>query len=177
MSNSLSLYHLTKEYENLFAQLYDPDTGEINQEVEEKVNSLLPTIEAKCISVANYIKKLESDKREIEFLEQEIQKRKTAYTEEVKHWQEYLKKNMQYHGLTKVSCPYFTLNIKKNRHSTDIYDEFQIPTKFMIAKETIKVEVKPDKEAIKEEVLRTGVQVPGAHVEQKSKLEMLLNKI
>ncbi len=177
MSNSLSLYHLSNEYQTLFSQLYDYETGEINQEVEEKVNSLLPALESKCIAVANWIKKLEAEQREIEFMKKEIQEREAAYTKEVNAWQDYLKFNMEKNGLTKVACPYFTLQIKKNRHSTEIYNEFEIPAKFMKTKEVMKVEIRPDKEAIKEEVLRTGIQIPGARVEQKTKLEMLVNKI
>jgi hypothetical protein len=34
-----------------------------------------------------------------------------------------------------------------------------------------------DKTAIKEEVLRTGIQIPGAKVQQKVKLEILVDKI
>jgi Gp157 protein len=177
MSNSLSLYHLSKQYQALFAELYNHETGEVNEEIEVKVNELLPAIETKCINVANWIRKLEAEKREVEFLEQEIQKRKAAYTEEINHWQEYLKKEMQFNKLTFINCPYFTLKVKTNPYSTDIVDEFQIPAKFMKVKEIKRIETKPDKEAIKEEVLRTGIQVPGAHVAQKTKLEISINKL
>lgn len=177
MSNGLSLYHLSEEYKTLFGQLYDPATGEIDEKIEAQVNALLPTLENKCIAVANWIKKLESEKREIEFFKEEIQKREDAYTKELENWQEYLKLNMEKNRITKVSCPYFTLQIKKNPYSTEIYDEFQLPSQYMKTKEVIKIEIKPDKNAIKDEVLRTGIQIPGATVMQKTKLEISINKI
>jgi hypothetical protein len=177
MSNSLSLYHLSEQYETLFNQLYDHETGEVNQEIEAQVNALLPQLEAKCIAVGNWIKKLESEKREIEFMKDEIQKREEAYSKAVTKWQDYLKTNMEKNNMTKISCPYFTLKIKKNPLSTDIYDEFQLPSKFMRTKEIVKVEMKPDKEAIKAEVLKTGVQVPGAIVAHKTKLEMSISSL
>lgn len=177
MNKELSLYHISQEYQALLSQLYDLETGEVNESVEAQVNALLPAVEAKCIAVVHWIKKLESEKREIEFMKTEIQKREEAYNKEIDHYQEYVKKNMEFNGFTKVSCPYFTINIKKNRHSTDVFDEFQVPSRFLKTREIVKVETKPDKEAIKEEVLRTGIQVPGAKVEQKTKLEILINKI
>lgn len=176
MSN-ISLYHLSEEYKHLLSQLYDAETGEVDQVVEARVSALLPNLEAKCIAVATWIKKLEAEKREIEYIKKELLDREATYNKEVLKYQEYLISNMEKNGISKVSCPYFTVQLKKNRHSTEIYDEFQIPAKFMRTREITKVEVKPDKEAIKEEVLRTGIQIPGAQVEQKTKLEICINKI
>jgi hypothetical protein len=177
MSNSLSLYNLNEQYQALFSQLYDRETGEVDEKIEAQVNELLPTIEKKCINVANWIKKLEAEKREIEYLETEIQKRKEAYTGQIDRWQDYLKINMERSGLKSISCPYFTLRIKTNPYSTEVFDEFQVPGRFMKVREVKRIESKPDKEAIKKEVLETGVQVPGARVEQKTKLEISINKI
>jgi len=177
MNKELSLYHLTEEYQTLLSQLYDYETGEVNKEIEAKVNALIPEVETKCIAVAHWIKKLEAERREIEYIKSEIQLREEAYNKEVSKWQEYLKYNMEKQQITNISCPYFTLKIKKNPYSTTIIDEFQLPSKFIRTKEIIKVETKPDKEAIKEEVLRTGKQISGALVEQKTKLEISVNKI
>ncbi len=80
-------------------------------------------------------------------------------------------------GITEVKCPYFTLRIKNNPYSTDIVSEKDIPEKYMKSREVIKMEVKPDKNLIKEDVLKTGIQVPGAYVAQKTKLEILTDKI
>jgi hypothetical protein len=176
MSNSLSLYHISKEYQALFAQLYDKETGEVNQKVEAQVNELLPAIEAKCINVANWIKKLEAELREVAFMEQEIKKRKEAYTAEIEHRQEYLTRELQFNRLTTLNGKYFTFQVKTNPYSTEIVDEFQIPAKFIKTKEIKRIETKPDKEAIKAEFLATGVQVPGTNVSQKTKLEILIDK-
>ena len=80
-------------------------------------------------------------------------------------------------GIKEIKCPFFTIKIKKNPYSTDIIDDELIPTQFMKTKEIIKVETKADKTAIKDEVLRTGEQVPGAYVYQKERLEILTDKI
>lgn len=175
--NNLSLYQLGNEYQNLLSQLYDAETGEVNQEVDEALSALSATTEQKCIAITSWIKKLESDKREIEFMKEEILKREAAFNKEINRWQDYLKTNMERCQITEVKCPYFTLKIKKNPYSTDIFDEAQIPERFMREREIVKVERKPDKNAIKEEVLQTGIQIPGAIVQQNTKLQILTDKI
>jgi len=161
----------------LLSQLYNPETGEVDQKIEEQINALLPSIEAKCIAVAKWIKKLQIEQLEIEQLKQDIAAREEAYNKEVEKTQVYLKKEMEKNGLSKISCPYFTLSIRKNPYSTDIIDEFEIPASFINIKEVVKVESRPDKEAIKKHVMVTGNQVPGAYVSQKTKLVIALDQI
>lgn len=175
--NNLSLYQLASEHQRLLAQLYNPETGEVNEEIDAELTALSATTEKKCIAVTSWIKKLEADKREIQFIKEEILKREAAFNKEIDKWHDYLKFNMERSQITEVKCPYFTIKIKKNPYSTEVLDEAQIPEKFMRKREIVKTEIKPDKDAIKEEVLRTGIQVPGTNVYQKTKLEILTDKI
>jgi hypothetical protein len=176
-TQNLSLYKIASEYQSLFNQLYDPETGEINMEIQAQIDALEPSAEKKCIAVTKWINNMRSDKREIEFLKAEILKREAAYEKEINKWENYLRSNMERLQITEVKCPLFTIRLKKNPYSTDIFDESLIPEKFMRTREIVKTEVKADKNAIKEEVLKTGVQIPGASVQQKTKLEILTDKI
>jgi hypothetical protein len=81
------------------------------------------------------------------------------------------------HAQSEVKSPFFTIRLKKNPYSTDITDASQIPIQYMNTREIVKVETKPDKNAIKEEVLKTGVQIPGANVHQKVQLQILIDKL
>jgi hypothetical protein len=173
----ISLYHLVSEYQDLFRELYDPETGEINELVQAKIDAKEPDVQKKCIAVGQWIKSIEKEKREIEYMKEQILARESAYEKEINKWQYYLKMNMERFGVTKVSSPFFTLEIKKNPYSTDILDATKIPNKFMATKEIVKVEIKPDKNAIKEEVLKTGEQVEGAYVGQKTRLVISVDKI
>jgi hypothetical protein len=175
--NNLSLYKIASEYQSLFSQLYDHETGEINMEIQAQIDALEPSAEKKCIAVTQWINSMRGDKREIEFLRSELLKREAAYDEEITWWERYLRTNMERLKITEVQCPYFTIRLKKNPYSTDILDESLIPERFMRTREIIKTEVKPDKNAIKDEVIKTGVQIPGASVQQKTKLEILTDKI
>jgi len=174
---TISLFQLSKEYDVLLSQLYNRETGEVNQEIEAQINSLSMTTEKKCLSIASYIKNLESDKREIEFLKDQIKERERAYDKEIERLQNYLKYNMEKQKMSEISCPYFTIKIKTNPWSTDIIDESQIPEKYMTKKIITKEEIKPNKNLIKEDVLKTNIQIPGAIVKQNTKLEISITKI
>lgn len=174
---SVSLYQLSSEYQSLIPQLYDYETGEINMEVQAQIDALSDTAENKCIAIASWIKKMESDKQQIVFMKEEILKREAAYDKEINKRLDYLKTNMEGCGITEVKCAYFTLRIKKNPYSTDISDASKIPEQFIRTKKIVKTEKTPDKNAIKEEFVKTGVQVPGAFVQKKTKLEILTDKI
>ena len=84
---------------------------------------------------------------------------------------------MEYAGIDKIECPYFTVRIKTNPYSTDILDESLIPKDLINYKVIEKVEAKPDKTRIKEQVLKTGIQVPGACVAKKTQLKIEIDKI
>lgn len=174
---SLSLYSISVEYQRLLPMLFDYETGEIDMEIQAQIDALGESSEKKCIAFASWIKKLELDRLQIETMKEEIIKREFAFNKEITKCHDYLKRNMEQCGMTEVKSPFFTLKIKKNPYSTDIIDETKIPERFFNTREIIKIERKPDKNAIKEEVLKTGVQVPGVIVQQKTKLEILTDKI
>jgi hypothetical protein len=172
-----SLWEVKNEYQNLLSNLYNHETGEVNMEVDAQLSALSTTMEDKCIAVASWVKQMESEKRQIQYMKEEILKREAAYEKEINKTMDYLERNMLDCKISEIKCAYFTLRIKKNPFSTEIHDESQLPEKFMNEREIVKVERKPDKNAIKEEVLRTGAQIPGAHVYQKTKLEILNDKL
>ncbi|HWY33429.1 MAG TPA: siphovirus Gp157 family protein, partial [Nitrosopumilaceae archaeon] len=122
-SKDLSLWQLTNEHQKLLNELYDHETGEVNEIIQAKLDELDPTIEKKCISITQWIKKLESEKRELDYLTNEIEQRKRSYDKEVKKYQNYLEFNMKKQGIREIKCPYFTIRIKKNPYSTDIIND------------------------------------------------------
>jgi Gp157 protein len=174
---SLSLWHLTNEHTRLMQDLYDVETGEINDIVQAKLDALEPSIDQKCVAVSKWIRHMESQQRELDGAINDLANRKRAYDKEITKFNRYLQENMERAAVKEISCPYFTIRLRKNPFCTDIIDENAIPEKFMKTREIVKVESKPDKNAIKEEVMRTGQQVPGAFVSQKNKLEILTDKI
>ena len=60
-SKELSLWQLTNQHEHLLSELYNPETGEINEIVQAQLNALEPNIEKKCVAVSQWIRKMESE--------------------------------------------------------------------------------------------------------------------
>ena len=172
---NLSLWQLTNEQQNLLNQLVNKETGEVDELIQERLNQLEPNIENKCLSVSKWIRKLESEKGQLDSLLSEVANRKAAYATEVERYMKYLQYNMEKSGIKEISCPFFTVKLKKNPYSTDITDQAAIPEEYIRVK--IKKEISVNKNLIKEEVLRTGSQVPGAYVSQKNKLEITTSKL
>lgn len=81
----------------------------------------------------------------------------------------YLQSNMQASGITKISCPYFTLALRKNPPKVVITDPGQIPCDLYVYPPA--PEPYPDKKAIAER-LKAGETVNGAHLEQGERLEI-----
>lgn len=175
--NNLSLWQLGTKHQELFSQLYDAETGEVNLEVQAQIDELEPSTEKKLISVQNWIQKLESERSELDTLTKQIEERKMAYDSEIERMNHYLFSNMKRCGIKEIKCPLFKIRIKANPFSTDILNKDIIPEKYIKRTENIVILSAPDKNAIKEEVLKTGVQVPGAYVHQKEKLVITFDKI
>lgn len=174
MSN-LSLYNLNKEYQELFFQLYDSETGEVNEEIQARLNALEPSIEKKCVAIASFIKKMEADKQEILNLKEQLKIREMNYDRRIDKLENYLIENMEQLSIKDISCPFFSIKLKKNPHSVEIGNEDLIPEKFKSIRKIVKTEVKVDKKAIKEEFLKTGIIIPGAFVSQKTRLDITTN--
>ena len=56
-SQSLSLYKIANEYQSLLNQLYDQETGEINEEVQEQIDALEPSAEKNVLLSPLILKK------------------------------------------------------------------------------------------------------------------------
>lgn len=171
----ISLYHIGIEYQNLLNQLYDYETGEVNQEVEAKINELTDVADTKCIAVASYIKNMELEKLAIQHAKKQIEKREQDYEKEIQRRIDYLKTNMRRSGITEVKCPYFTIKLIENPYSTTIFDANSIPVEYKKTEEVIKTIDKIDLKKIKSDILN-GVNVPGAKIEKKLKLQIITDK-
>lgn len=177
MNKELSLFKLNENYEKLLSQLYDQETGEVNEEVDAQLNALSTSIEDKCKSVGTWIGHMQAEKNRILEMKMLILEREKAYEREIEKTTEYLKSNMERHKIKKITCPYFTITHSINPYGTEIIDEALIPQEFIKTREIVKTESKPDRNAIKESVLKTGIQIPGAIVSQKTKIKFVINKI
>ena len=81
----------------------------------------------------------------------------------------YLLDNMQRTGISKLTCPLFSISIANNPPATEIYDLLSVPEKYWRTPEPKPPVAVPDKAAIKA-AIQANFVVPGAKLVQSVRL-------
>lgn len=153
------LYELTGQFKELSALEENAD-----EDMAVAVRDTLGMIEAefndKALAVSRIILNLDTDAAAIDAEIDRLKERKRLITNRQKEITDYLRENMESSGITKISCPLFTITLTKGREVAVIDDENQIPDELM----RVKTEIAPDKNAIAAKI-KAGEEVPGAHLE------------
>ena len=79
----------------------------------------------------------------------------------------YLMDNMLRMQIEKIDCPMFSISIRSNPPSVDVFDQMQLPISYMVT--PLPPPDRPDKTLIKE-ALKAGKDVPGARLVQGQRL-------
>jgi len=162
----MQLYKITNEYENVFNQV--DENGEITTDMIETLDALQQDFENKAVCVATYIKNLEAEEAAITQAMDDMKTRKARLTKQVVSLSDYLQFNMQKLAIKEIkSSPYFKIRIKQCPASVDIISEDFIPAEFWREKVTTTI----DKVRLKE-VLNEGIEVAGACITRRLKLEI-----
>lgn len=164
---SLSLFSIAGEYRTQLDQL--EQLGLDEQTFNDTLESINGDVQDKCVNVAMFARNLESTADAIEEQAKQMVERARAIRKKSEHVREYLKGNMEHAKLQKIESPYFVLSIRKNPVSVVIDDEKLVPPSFLKVPEPPPPAL--DKTKVKE-ALAAGQVVPGAHLEQKTRLEI-----
>ena len=81
----------------------------------------------------------------------------------------YLLDNMLRMQIEKIDCPMFSISIRSNPPSVDVFDPLQLPISYMVT--PLPPPDRPDKTMIKE-ALKAGKDVPGARLVQDQRLSI-----
>ncbi len=162
----MNLYQISQEYEQILDELYD-DEGNVNQTALIKLEENGVAMEKKAIAIASYIKNLEAEREAIKQAKQQMAEREKRNKKREDELTGYLLSNMERRGITKVSCPYFNIKLKKCPPSVQIQDETQLPEEYI----RTKIEKSPDKIKMLQE-MKVGVIIPGACLQQNMTLEI-----
>lgn len=154
---SITLYQLADEYKDLLSNLYEEETGEINEAVMHRLNDLDRPIQDKCINTVRAMKAMEAEYKAIESERKAMQAREKALKTRIDWIKGYLLENMEKSDIKEISCPQFVIKLRKNPCSVDVYDEDRIPEEYT----QLRVEI--SKEAVKS-ALKGGIEVPGARL-------------
>lgn len=83
----------------------------------------------------------------------------------------YLLDNMQRMQIERIDCPMFSISIRKNPPSVEIFDQLILPVQFMVTPEPKPQVATPDKKAIAA-AIKAGQDVPGAKLVQGVRLNV-----
>lgn len=159
-----SLFHISDDYLQL-AEILEDNGGELTEEIENQLTINKNELEVKGVNYAYVIKKMIYDAelcdKEIERLTK-LKKSKTGTADRLKNS---ILNAMNIYGITKIEGETIKITLRSNTSSLLINDEKLIPRKFMVKK----IEVQPDKKAIKE-ALGSGLKVKGVELKESKSL-------
>lgn len=167
MANSLTLLVLTDQLAIAQQQLAESDFDEatIRDTLEGLEGEVAQKMEG-CLAIA---RNLEATADQIRAAEAHMVGRRKALESRAEWLKGYVKANMERSGISKIECPWFRASIVKNPPSVVVDTFADIPKGYLRYPDPPPPSV--DKKLIGE-ALKRGEAVPGAHLEQGTRLEV-----
>lgn len=156
----MKLHQLTGQFMELQA-LSEGADEEFAIAVRDTLEGIEGEFQEKGKAVAVVALNFDSDIEAIDAEIARLQKRKSVIKNNQETLKNYLRENMEATGISKISCPLFTITLAKGREVVAVYNESEVPDDLM----RVKTEIAPDKTAIAAK-LKAGEEVPGAKLER-----------
>jgi hypothetical protein len=153
----MKLYELTAQVKGLQRLMEDGEMDE--QTLQDTLEGLEGDLQVKADGLLAYVSNLGSDVAAIDAEINRLQARRNAIANHQESLREYLRFNMEQSGIDKITCPLFTITLRKAPDVVVIESEDLIPAMYKETVETVKI----SKEAIKRH-LKEGIHVPGARL-------------
>lgn len=154
------LHEIAKEYREV-AALADSDDEGMAQAVIDTLEAVGGEFEQKAQTLVRITLNRDSDIAALEAEIKRLEGRKQVIVNQQQSFKDYLRTNMEATGITKISCPLFSITLAKGRESVVVDNENAIPDELM----RVKTEIAPDKAAIAAKI-KAGEEVPGARLER-----------
>jgi hypothetical protein len=152
-----SLYSETKEL-MAFRQMAEHD--DLPAEViNDTIEGMSEGFDMKAVAMYQVTEEMDADVLVLDDMIAKLQDRKKRIVAKQKNMRGFLLEAMTNTGITKISCPYFTISLAKTAAPTIIDSEDEIPDDLMV----VKTSIVPDKKAITAR-LRDGEDVPGCRL-------------
>ncbi|MBU2049858.1 siphovirus Gp157 family protein [Stutzerimonas kunmingensis] len=155
-----ALYEITGQFKEL-ATLQETADEDLAVAIRDTMAGIEAEFNDKALAASHVILNFDADVAALDKEIERLQERKRLVTNRQREIKEYLRENMEACGMTKISCPLFTITLAKGRESVVVDDENSIPDDLM----RVKTEIAPDKTAIAAK-LKAGEEVPGARLER-----------
>lgn len=164
---SLTLFEIAQEYRHITDILMD--SGADEQTLTDTLEAEAWPLEIKAQNYGFVIRNLEATAASIKDAEAAMAARRKSIEKRAAMLLERLKTGMEIAGVQELSCPYFAIKTKKNPPAIEIWDDKQIPAKYLVESPPPPPSI--DKKAIKADI-DAGIEVPGAKKTQGTRLEI-----
>lgn len=154
----MKLYEITEQYRELLALADDQDMA---QAVSDTLEAVADDFNKKAEMVSNVVLNFQSDIASIDSEIKRLQQRKTQIKNKEDSLKEYLRMNMERTGISKISCPLFSITCAKGREVAVVDQTDELPDDYV----SVKTSIEPDKKKITDD-LKAGVDIPGARLER-----------
>lgn len=154
----MKLYELDQRIEELARQMIDADTGEVHEDVLDKINELNLERDKKIENIGCLIKQYRAEASAIIDESKNLKYRadvKIATADRLMRWLGQILDGQ------KFETPKVAIGFRKSE-SVEVDNILDVPEEYIVCK----VERKPDKKAIKA-LLKDGERIPGVHLETK----------
>lgn len=161
----LKLYELSTQYLKLAHQLADLDLDAQTVADTIEASGLTDDIADKAQGIEMVCRQLTKD---VPAIDAEIKRLKALkdHRERIADGlHAYLLYHMQQTGITKIDAPLFSIGVRANPPSVDVFDEALVPAEFLVPKYSI------SKTALKEAMV-SGREVPGARMTQTQRISI-----
>lgn len=154
-----ALYNIANQYLQLAEQLADGDFDASTIADTIEASGIVDDLATKASGIEYVARSAEAHNLAIDAEIARLQALKSQRVKVAAGLRAYILQNMQRMNIERIDCPLFTMTIRKNPASVDIYDERSIPADFMVTPEP--PPAKPDKKALSA-ALKAGEEIPGA---------------
>lgn len=155
-----ALYQLSHQYAEL-QKLQDSDDEDLASAIANTLDGIGGEISEKAEALVTLVLNMDADVTAVSAEIARLNARKAAIVKRQDSMRDYLRENMESAGISKISCPLFSITCAKGREVAVIDSEEYIPDEYM----RVKTEIAPDKNKIAS-ALKAGVDVPGARLER-----------
>lgn len=146
------------------------ESGDLDpQVILDTLESLDGELNEKAISVAQFSRNLDATAAAVREAGKAMLERAARLEKRAESIRGYMLYQLQFAGVSKIECPWFVIQVKKNPAAVVIDDEAAIPEAFKVQPEP--PPPRPDKKAIGA-ALKAGEDVPGARLVQSDRLEI-----
>jgi hypothetical protein len=191
-TDKLALYQISAEYLSVLDALIEAtnlsEIGDMNAaaKIEETLDEIDATFRDKAVAVAAYARNLQVAAGNIREAMQPMARRCKALENGAASLLEYLRRNMEVTGITRVDDPQLPLALRKNPPAVQVTDDATLPDDVVTVTVTMDraswilgvgpcagtvVDINVDKAAVKARI-QAGEQIEGAHLVQNTRLQV-----